>query len=280
MEMKINFEKLDEIMQAFYSLTKIKIVIFDEDHNLIHSYPQYDCAFCRKMKSYVHTAEQCAKNDIKIFNECKKTGNLILYTCHAGLAEGCAPLKQGGRVMGYIMFGQISDLPSRSTLYQNISNVCREYSLDENQFMKVAKSIKLKSYNEIMASAKIFEACISYIILNEMLIPQFDRTMLECEHYIAAHLDSVSVESLCKHLNMSRTALYDVFRNKTGQGVSTFIRNKRLEEAKRLLSETKLSVSEVSLKCGFADYNYFSKVFKKKFGYSAKSHKKAHYPSL
>ena len=273
MELKINLDKLDDVMQAFHSLTKIKIIIFDEDHNIIHSYPKYDCAFCRKMKSYAHTAEQCAKNDIKIFNECKKTGNLILYTCHAGLVEGCAPLKQNGKVLGYIMFGQISDLPSRNTLYQNISNVCREYNLDENQFMKVAKSIKLKSHNDIMASAKIFEACISYIILNEMLIPQFDKTMLECEQYIATHLDSVSVETLCEHLNLSRTTLYDIFRNKTGQGVSAFIRNKQLEEAKRLLSETKLSVSEVSSKCGFADYNYFSRVFKKKFGYSAKSTK-------
>lgn len=275
MDLKIDFKKLDDIMQAFHSLTKIKIVIFDENRNLIRSYPQQDCAFCRKMKSYSHTANHCAKNDITIFNECKKTGNLILYTCHAGLVEGCAPLKQNGKVLGYIMFGQISDLPTRNALYQNISNVCKEYELDEKQFLKVAKSIKLKSYNDIMASAKIFEACVSYIILNEMLIPQFDRTMIECENYITTHLDTVSVESLCEHLNLGRTTLYDIFRNKTGQGVSAYIRNKQLEEAKRLLSETDLSVSEISSKCGFADYNYFSRVFKKKYGYSAKSVKKA-----
>lgn len=273
MELKIDFEKLDDIMQAFYSLTKMKIIIFDEKRNIIRSYPQQDCSFCTKMKSYPHTAQLCAKNDSNIFNECKKTGNLILYTCHAGLVEGCAPLKQNDKVLGYIMFGQISDLPSKNTLYQNISDVCREYGLDEKEFMKEAKSIKLKSYDDIMASAKIFKACVSYIILNEMLIPQFDKTMLLCEQYISEHIDTVNAEALCKHLNISRTTLYDIFRNKTGQGVASFIRNKQLDEAKRLLCETELPISEVSAKCGFTDYNYFSRVFKKKFGYSAKTHR-------
>ncbi len=276
MELKINFEKLDDIMKAFYSLTKIKIILFDENRNVIHSYPQYDCTFCRKMKSYAHTAEYCLKNDIEIFNECKKTGKLIVYTCHAGLVECCAPIKQNENVLGYIMFGQISDLPSKNTLYQNVTNVCRQYNLDEDQFLKASKSIKIKSYDYIMSSAKIFEACISYIIINEMLIPQFDKTMIECEKYIDEHLDSVNVEALCNYLNLSRTTLYDIFRNKTGQGVASFIRNKQLEEAKRLLAETELSVSEVSSKCGFYDYNYFSRIFKKKFGYSAKTHKKSH----
>ena len=271
MELKINLDKLEDIMQAFYSLTGMKIIIFDEERNIIHTYPKKDCDFCRKMKSYAHTAEQCKKNDINIFNECKKTDRLMVYTCHAGLVGGCAPLKQNGKVLGYIMFGQISDLPARHTLYQNVSDVCREYNLDETLFLKASKSIKLKNYDDIMSSAKIFEACISYIILNEMLIPQPDKTMLECEKYIASHLDTVCPDALCKHFGLSRTALYDIFRKNTGQGVATFIRNKQLEEARRLLSETKLSVSEVSSRCGFSDYNYFSRVFKKNFGYSAKS---------
>lgn len=271
MELKIDFQKLDDIMKAFYSLTKIKIILFDENRNIIHSYPHHDCTFCRKIKSYEHTAQHCLKNDVDIFNECKKTGKLIVYTCHAGLVECCAPIKQNEKVLGYIMFGQISDLPSKNTVYQNVSNICRQYNLDEEEFLKASKSIKLKSHDDIMSSAKIFEACISYIILNEMLMPQFDKTMIECEKYIDAHLDNVNVEALCNHLDLSRTTLYDIFRNKTGQGVATFIRNKQLEKAKRLLTEMELSVSEVSSKCGFTDYNYFSRVFKKKYGYSAKS---------
>ena len=180
MELKINLEKLNDIMQAFYTITGIKIIIFDHKHNIVHSYPDNDCAFCKKMKEISHTAAKCLADDVRIFNECKKTGKLMLYTCHAGLVEGCAPLKQHGKVLGYIMFGQISDLPSRETLLQNVTNICREYALDEKTFIRLSRSIKLKGYEDIMASAKIFEACISYIILNEMLIPESDKTIIEC----------------------------------------------------------------------------------------------------
>ncbi|MBQ7096898.1 MAG: helix-turn-helix transcriptional regulator [Clostridia bacterium] len=92
--------------------------------------------------------------------------------------------------------------------------------------------------------------------------------------YINAHLDNVSVESLCEHLNLSRTALYNIFRIKTGQGVASFIRNKQLENAKKLLADTDLSISEISARCGFSDYNYFSRVFKNKYGVSARSQKR------
>ncbi len=273
MELKINFEKLDGIMQAFYLLTGIKIIIFDEKRNVIRSYPENDCAFCKKIKSYSHTSKKCTKNDIDIFASCKKDGQLKLYTCHAGLVEGCAPLSQGGKILGYIMFGQISDLPSRDALLQNITNVCSENNLDEKLFHKLSKSIKLKSYDDIMASAKIFEACISYIILNEMLTPELDKTMQKCEEYIDSHIDSVNVEALCKYMNLSRTVLYDIFRKKTSLGVATFIRNKRLQKAKELLPVNELSISEIASKCGFDDYNYFSRVFKQKFGQSARSYR-------
>ena len=273
MDIKINTEKLNDIMKAFYAITGIRPVIFDSEYKRIYAYPADDCAFCKKMRGYPHTAQRCVASDGGIFAECKKSGKLMIYTCHAGLVEGCAPLRQNGKVFGYIMFGQISDLPDRRALLQNISDVCREYCLDEREFLDVAESIKLKSYDDIISAAKIFEACASYILLNEMLMPEHDKTMIEGERYIDANLGDVSVENLCKHLNMSRTALYDVFRRKTGQGVAAFIRTKRLEEARRLLTQTDLSISEISERCGFADYNYFSRVFKKRFGCTAKSMK-------
>lgn len=277
MELKINFEKLTDLMQAFYTITGIKIVIFDKSRNLICSYPDYcgDCAFCSMMKQNPVTAEKCAKDDIRSFNECKKKGSLIIYTCHAGLVEGCAPLRYNGEIIAYIMFGQISDLPSGEVLMQNVSAVCKENNLDESKFTEAAKDIKIKTYEDIMSAAKIFEACISYIILNEMLIPEHDKIIMESEKYISDNTDTVTVKSLYTHLNISRTTLYETFKEQTGLGVTEFIRNKQFEKAKQLLKETALPVSDIAAKCGFNDYNYFGRVFKKRYGTSPKAMRKS-----
>lgn len=273
--MKIDFEKLYELMQAFYSLTSIKIIIFDEEHRIVCSYPAEDCDFCKMMKHFPHTSQKCTDNDLKVFNECKKSGKLMLYNCHAGLVEGCAPLKQNDTVIGYIMFGQISDLPDRDALFQNIATVCCKNELKKKDFLKAAKSIKLKTYDNIMAATKIFEACISYIILNEMLMPEQDKMMIESEKYIENNLHEVTVESLYRHLNVSRTALYDLFQKKTGQGVAAFIRTKQFEKAKQLLKESDIPIKDIASICGFYDYNYFSRVFKKRYGISPRTIRKS-----
>ncbi len=169
------------------------------------------------------------------------------------------------------MFGQISDLPSREVLSDSVYHFCKENGLDEKIYTAASKSVKLKKYDDIMAAAKIFEACISYIVLNEMMLPKDDKIMLECEKFIDENISDIDVEKLSIHLNMSRTTLYNLFKDKIGTGVSSFIRNKQLEHSKKLLSETNLSVSEIASMCGFSDYNYFSRVFKKNYGAPPKS---------
>lgn len=268
MKLKINSEKLRDIMSAFYALTGIKIIIFDENREEVFSYPGEDCSFCRMMKSDAATSKLCADCDARSFEECKRTGSLKLYTCYAGLVEACAPLKQGDKVIGYIMFGQISDLPSDEALRQNVSDVCREYSLDEEKFLEAARDIKIKSYENIMSAAKIFEACISYIILNDMLEGTEDKIITESEKYIDEHIAEVSVSDLCRYLRISRTALYAEFKDRCPGGVSAFIKKKRFERAKSLLEETDLAVMDIARDCGFYDYNYFSRVFKARYGKS------------
>ena len=48
----------------------------------------------------------------------------------------------------------------------------------------------------------------------------------------------------------------------------------RIEDAKTLLENTKLSVTEISYSVGFADSNYFSNIFKKSVGLSPLAYRK------
>ena len=274
MKIKIDFEKLNDIMRAFYSVSGIKIIIFDTNRNVIQSYPKSDCSFCSLMKSTAIGNAKCAKNDTAFFDECRKSEKLMLYTCHAGLVEGCIPIKYKDVVIAYAMFGQISDFPSRSVLEQNICDVCNEYGLDKDSFLKAARSIELKKYDDIMSAAKIFEACISYIILKEMLISDQNETIEPILKYINDNLASVTVNTLCDNLYLSRTSLYELFRKRLGVGVSEYIRTKRFERATHLLSESTMSVKDISDACGFSDYNYFSRIYKRKYGVAPRIIKK------
>lgn len=75
-----------------------------------------------------------------------------------------------------------------------------------------------------------------------------------------------SVELFSDDMCMSRMNLYRKLQSITGQKPTEFIRSIRLKKAARLLTDTELSVVEISEKVGFATPSYFSKCFKEMFG--------------
>jgi len=57
--------------------------------------------------------------------------------------------------------------------------------------------------------------------------------------------------------------------------VSDYINNFRLEQAKSMLQNPELTISEIAYKTGFSSPNYFSTVFKNKFGVSPNAFRKS-----
>jgi two-component system response regulator YesN len=55
-----------------------------------------------------------------------------------------------------------------------------------------------------------------------------------------------------------------------GQGFSDYLIHFRFERAKSLLQEGKKDIKEIVCLCGFSDYAYFFKIFKKKLGVTPK----------
>lgn len=75
-----------------------------------------------------------------------------------------------------------------------------------------------------------------------------------------------SVEQLASDLCTTRITLYRKVKSLSGQNPSDLLTDYRLNMAQKLLSEGKLSLQDVAEKSGFADYTYFSRKFKTRFG--------------
>jgi len=75
-----------------------------------------------------------------------------------------------------------------------------------------------------------------------------------------------SVERLAEEINVSPRQLQRKVRSVTNFSAAGYIRYLRLERASQLLEQNWGNVSEVSLKVGFQDTKYFSRLFKQTFG--------------
>ena len=275
MGVSINIDNLGEILESFYNLTHIRIVLFDKDYNELMSYPSYDCDFCRFMKNNPQTAVCCKNSDITSFESCKKRDNLVIYKCHAGLIEATAPLKYEEQIIGYAMFGQICRSNSRDAFLNSIDSLCQKHGLTTHEILTKARLVRTKSENQVVAASKILEVCACYIIMKELITPKKDMLLVKLEKYIDSHIEhTITADELSAHLHISRSTLYRYFDFGSKNSISDYIRQKRLSKACELLKSTDTTVLQIVQKVGFCDYNYFNKVFKKQYQMSPGAYRK------
>ncbi len=95
-----------------------------------------------------------------------------------------------------------------------------------------------------------------------------ERLMQRIMKVINANLSNPDLgnELLTKEVGISRVHLYRKLKEMTNLSLRDFIKNIRLTEAARLLSEQHHSIADVAEKCGFENVSYFTVVFKQKYG--------------
>ena len=78
------------------------------------------------------------------------------------------------------------------------------------------------------------------------------------------HVD-ISIEQLAEVAHLSISALERRFKKYLARTPKQFIRQIRLDNARRLLVETKLPIAQIAYQSGFSDHSYFSRHFKLMF---------------
>jgi len=267
-------KELMSLMQAFHKLTGIRIILFDENYKELLSYPSATETFCACMRKNTSFDEKCVGCDRQAMENAEKSGGLYVYKCHAGFIEATAPIKEGERIIGYMMLGQITDHKNKETFFNRLRALAKEYGITEDIEGRLSK-IKYKSESQIHAAAKILDACTGYVQMKEYVHPSGKELIDLIGQYVELHLsEEINVGQLCEEFHISRTRLYDLTRHYTDGGISSFIRKKRLERAKKLLRTTDMTVPQIADAVGFSDYNYFLRVFKKEYGVSSKKMRK------
>lgn len=65
---------------------------------------------------------------------------------------------------------------------------------------------------------------------------------------------------------LNASYLSTLFKKKTGMNMGAYIEGVRMEHAQYFLANTDWSITEIAVRCGYSESNYFSKVFKKYSG--------------
>ena len=99
--------------------------------------------------------------------------------------------------------------------------------------------------------------------------------LASASHYIGEHfMEEITLEQVASIAGFTPTYFSRKFKELAGIGFRDYLTHIRLREAERLLKSTKLSVQEISLRCGFSSGNYFGDVFRSVYKVSPREYRK------
>ncbi|AUS96211.1 hypothetical protein CDQ84_12020 [Clostridium thermosuccinogenes] len=81
------------------------------------------------------------------------------------------------------------------------------------------------------------------------------------------YMEEISLEKISQNTYLSPVYISKIFKDETGDSPINYLIKVRLSKAKELLEEGKVSIKTAAKSVGYHDAYYFSKLFKKYYGY-------------
>ncbi|MDJ0696592.1 AraC family transcriptional regulator [Mastigocoleus sp. MO_188.B34] len=122
----------------------------------------------------------------------------------------------------------------------------------------------IKNYSTFERSLREYENGLSKYKLRQVL------------DYINSHMDrEIRLSGLATMVDMSKYYFLKLFKQSMGITPHQYVIKQRIEKAKQLLRQDKLSVIEVAAECGFSNQSHFAKVFHKNVGITPRAYRKS-----
>lgn len=252
-------QRLKKIIEDYTRITEISLAVLDTDFKAIaSSYNTTRSSFCLQIQNSKKGKIQCICSDELLLKRCSKSKKPELHICHAGLTDVAIPLIENSEIIGYILLGRIR----------------QSETLNLSSDMYVSNKLNT-SFNDLiyyddahLQSAINLAVAITTQILSENIIKKnYDPIIDKAITYIEENLHTdLSINVLCKKLNISKNILYEHFKYNVKSTVGEYITERRIQKACNLLSTTQKPILEIAEECGIYNYTYFIKLFKKQIG--------------
>ena len=265
-----NLGKLRLLLKDFYTLTKIRITVFNDHFEELVAYPEYLTRFCRLIRTDPEAEKRCMQCDKEACLTVAKRHSSHIYKCHSGLTEAITPIFLDNIIIGYLFFGQVFCYPTHEDGWNTIKECCKTYNIDMSLLKEISLELPIIPEEYITSASHLLNAVAAYLGMERMVIIKKQDLPVQIDNYINSHFtEPIGVKDICSCFQIGKTHLHEISRKIYGSGIAKHIHNLRIEKVKKLLMENpEMHIKEVYFSCGFSNYDYFFTTFKRITGMS------------
>ena len=260
-------EKLNQVLSDFHRSTGIAIALYDASEKIVALLP-FHSGCCSCIRTNATCLENCDRSNLIHMKEVLNDHTIKRYTCHAGIMETILPIVYEDVVIAYLQIGQFRDAEGIYSSVEKLKETAARYGFDLDQLLPLYENLPCVSEEKLNALCNILEILIKSFWRDGLISYQRSMLSVKIEQYISDHLtEKIYIDDLCEKFGLSKNALYQLFHDEFHTTVGEYIIEKRLHLAQEYLqTESKINITQIAALCGFPDYNYFIRLFKKQVG--------------
>ncbi|NQT60002.1 MAG: PocR ligand-binding domain-containing protein [Bacteroidetes bacterium] len=258
--------ELLKILDNFSSVFSVRIAYFLPDgseYKVGHNAGISPC--CRMMRDVLGYHDKCLALDHAVLNAAKKTKTLQTYRCHGGCTEAVKPLFEGETLTGFIMIGQFT---SEKKIPLSVLQDSEKLGVREKVICAFTQIPRFDS-DKTNSIISLFSSLTDLINLKHMIQKRESSCVQNVIEYMNESNLRISLAQAAGIAGKSESRLRHKFKEDTGISFSAMREQICMKKAKHLLVEhPEKPIKEAAYQLGFPDPLYFSRAFRKYFGYS------------
>ena len=261
--------------RAFSEATGLPVALRPvESWQLPHHGRRAENPFCAMMAAKSRACAACLQTQQKLSENARHEA--ATETCQIGMCDTAVPVRLGDKLVGFLHTGQIFRRKPSAAQFDRVSKLADEWGIQvDREKLKAAyfdtRVLSQKEHEAMVKLLQIFAQHLS-MLTNQIFVQQQNAeppVITRAKEFIRQHqTEDISLGQVAKAVNTSTFYFCKMFKKVTGINFTDYVSRVRIENAKNLLLNPNLRVSEIAYEVGFQSLTHFNRVFKKVLGQS------------
>ena len=232
--------------------------------------------FCTTLRNTPSGRAACGHCDVENARRAAESREPVCYACYAGLRELLIPLfDDKGQYLGAMTSGQFHLAGKRLRTRREILALAREYGLEgEALWAKYRDSVSLTDAQAegVIGYLQIIGRHLTSVREHLLLMQRIDMPdrIEAVKGYVEEHCaEALGIHDVARRFCMSPDYLAHEFTKSVRIPLHRFVVFCRINRAKAMLHDTRLTAAEIATQAGFGSVSQFNRAFKRETGMTA-----------